>query len=226
MASDKGHYNGKKYNSRPMEGITKDSRYKDNALDEDLSWYVVVKGKKNNISPSPTQLQTHSASLPHPPPTHTSKFPAVRYPQEAPGATRALTHQWKDQQASQLTRNQDKPADLGKKLGLSPLNKMVPIATKSLSSVVNKMTVLSRWESPLEKQPKSCSQMCGDSNLVATSRSEMRFSGCPTVCFKLKQQTNIDNLISVEHFNIEWRAPNSKEIDYIRPHMLGKDWRQ
>ena len=49
----------------------------------------------------------------------------------------------------------------------------------------------------------------------------MRYSGCPTIRFKLKQQINIDDLISVEHFNIERRAPNSEEIDYISCKILG-----
>ena len=49
----------------------------------------------------------------------------------------------------------------------------------------------------------------------------MRYSGCPIVKFKLKNQTNIDDLRSVEHFNLERRPSNTNEIDIICCKVLG-----
>ena len=53
MSNERGRGNGKKiYNSQPMEGASKDWRYDESNLDEDLSWSTVVQGKKN---PQPPQ---------------------------------------------------------------------------------------------------------------------------------------------------------------------------
>ena len=49
----------------------------------------------------------------------------------------------------------------------------------------------------------------------------MQYSGCPIVKYKLKQQTNIDDLISVEYFNLERRSPNTNRIDIIQCRILG-----
>ena len=49
----------------------------------------------------------------------------------------------------------------------------------------------------------------------------MQYSGCPIVKYKLKQQTNIDDLISVEYFNLERRSPNTNRIDVIQCRILG-----
>ena len=49
----------------------------------------------------------------------------------------------------------------------------------------------------------------------------MRYSGCPILKFKLKQQTNIDALTNVEYFNLERKTQNSDRIDYIQCRVLG-----
>ena len=49
----------------------------------------------------------------------------------------------------------------------------------------------------------------------------MRYSGCPTIRFKLKEQTNIDDVINVKYFTMETKAQNSHEIDYIRCKIIG-----
>ena len=47
MSNERGGGNGKKiYNSQPMEGASKDWRYDESNLDEDLSWSTVVQGKE------------------------------------------------------------------------------------------------------------------------------------------------------------------------------------
>ena len=48
-----------------------------------------------------------------------------------------------------------------------------------------------------------------------------RFSGCPTVRFKLKHQINLDDLMSVEYFNLERRAPNNRDMDLIACRIMG-----
>ena len=50
---------------------------------------------------------------------------------------------------------------------------------------------------------------------------KMEFSGCPIIKFKMKQQTYIDDLISVEHFILERKAATSDRIDYIQCRVLG-----
>ena len=49
----------------------------------------------------------------------------------------------------------------------------------------------------------------------------MMYSGCPIVKYKLKQQTNIDDLISVEYFNLERSSPNIDRVDIIQCRILG-----
>ena len=49
----------------------------------------------------------------------------------------------------------------------------------------------------------------------------MRFSGCPILKFKLKQQTNLDDLASVEYFNLERKTSNPERIDYLQCKVLG-----
>ena len=49
----------------------------------------------------------------------------------------------------------------------------------------------------------------------------MRYSGCPMIKFKLKEQTNVDDLARVEYFNLERKALNSGRVDYIGSRVMG-----
>ena len=48
-----------------------------------------------------------------------------------------------------------------------------------------------------------------------------RFSGCPVVRLKLKHQINLDDLMSVEYFNLERPAPNNRDTDLIACRIMG-----
>ena len=48
-----------------------------------------------------------------------------------------------------------------------------------------------------------------------------RYNGCSVVRLKLKQQINLDDLMSVEFFNLERRAPNNQDIDIISCRIMG-----
>ena len=48
-----------------------------------------------------------------------------------------------------------------------------------------------------------------------------RYNGCPVIKFKLKNQINLDDLLSVEYFNLERQSPNNRDTDYIGCRIMG-----
>ena len=225
MASEtgRGGRGGKKrYNSQPMEGSNKDSRYDENIIDEDLSWSTVVNGRKNQTAAVPTSnsfnLLTTSNSYPDK--TMRSSSVSSRGSRGNRGNGGAIPDR-RSYNRTQTSANEDKPTDLGENtrfftpLENGPFRDEIVVECQKLNDHPFKGTITFKEATDI----MFTTVMGFDFGDLYSVR--MRYSGCPTVRFKLKQPINIDDLISVEHFNIERKAPNSNKIDFISCKILG-----
>ena len=212
----------KRYNSQPMEGSSKDSRYDENIIDEDLSWSTVVNGRKNQTQtasiPTSNSFNLLTTSSSYPDKTMRSNSISSRGSRGNRGASHQDRRSFNPAQAS---ANDDRPRDLGESTRFvtpeqsGPYRDEIVVECQKLNDRPFKGTITFR-----EATDVMFTRVMGFEYGELYS-VRMRYSGCPTVRFKLKQQINIDDLISVEHFNIERRAPNSEEIDYISCKILG-----
>ena len=103
---------------------------------------------------------------------------------------------------TQTSANEDKPTDLGENtrfftpLENGPFRDEIVVECQKLNDHPFKGTITFKEATDI----MFTTVMGFDFGDLYSVR--MRYSGCPTVRFKLKQPINIDDLISVEHFNI------------------------
>ena len=227
MTSEAGRGRGgkKRYNSQPMEGANKDSRH-DTELDEDLSWSTVVNGRRT--APTATSNTFAVLTQPNSYPDRTMRSGSVvsrgTQGSRGRGRGRGQHYQTSSTQAYEQPTDQDQT---GRRTDMGERTKFVtapPNGHMRDEFTVECQTLNERpFKGSLtfeEARVTVFHEILGfDINSLYSMR--MEFSGCPIIKFKLRQQTNIDDLISVEHFVLERNAPASDRIDYIQCRVLG-----
>jgi hypothetical protein len=97
-----------------MEGSSKDSRYDENIIDEDLSWSTVVNGRKNQTQtaaiPTSNSFNLLTTSSSYPDKTMRSNSVSSRGSRGNRGASHQDRRSFNPAQAS---ANDDRPRDLG-----------------------------------------------------------------------------------------------------------------
>ena len=224
MASGTRRGGKKRYNSQPMEGSNKDARQDG---DDGPSWSTIVNGKKTTPTPTPTPVSNtfYLLSQPNSYPDETMRGGSISSRGSARGAPRGAprgaTFRSLSQQRYQQPPPQDRPSDLGENTRFftpvqnGPLRDEIVVECRTLNDRPFRGSITFK-----EATEFMFTEVMGF-QFADLYSVRMRFSGCPTVRFKLKDQTNIDDLRSVEHFNLERRAQNSNEIDYIACKILG-----
>ena len=212
----------KRYNSQPLEGANKDTRYE---IDEDLSWSTVVSGRNQTTR---TSNRYDVLNNPNSYPDNTMRGSSVCSRGSARGAAGGSSRptfqpisQQQQQQQQHTQRSNNRPLDLGENTRFTtpaadgPLRDEIVVECQRLNDQPFKGTITFN-----EAVDTIFTDIMGFqfSDLYSV---RMRYSGCPVVRFKLKNQTNIDDLIGVEYFNLERKAPRSENIDYIACKILG-----
>ena len=221
MSNDRGRgISGKKRNySQPMEGASKDSR-----VDDDLSWSTVVQGKKS--SPITTSNSFGLLAEPDSYPDRTMRSGSIssrgsRGNRGNRGIPSTSIGRNQQQSRIQSNRREDRPADLGDNTRFvtpaqnGPFRDEIVVECQKINDRPFKGTIT------FTEATDSIFMAIMGFNFNDLYSVRMRFSGCPTIRYKLKEQTNIDDLINVEHFNLERRSQNPNETDYISCKILG-----
>ena len=228
MSNENGRGRGgkKRYNSQPMGGANKDSRSED-LMDDDLSWATVVNGRQTAPTPTPVSNAFSLLNQPNSFPDKTMRSDSISSRTSARGSTRGggrgsfrTQQQLRQHQQSQQQRPQ-RQSDLGDNTRFTtpgsegPLRDEIVVECQKLNDRPFKGTITFN-----EAVDSIFTEIMGF-QFADLYSVRMRFSGCPTVRFKLKTQTNVDDLIGVEFFNLERRAPGSNNVDYISCKILG-----
>ena len=243
MSNGRGNPGKKRYNSQPMEGANKDSRNDEG--DQDMSWTAVVNGKKS----IPT-FTTNSFSLlgqPNSYPDKTMRSASIcsrgsrgsGRPSAVPTRGRGSTqyqNQLAQSESSRLTdrggrgtahtqrrieRNPDRPTDLGENTRFvtpapdGAMRDEIVVECKTINGLPFRGTITFK-----EAREVMFNEIMGFS-LSDLYSVRFRYNGCPVVRLKLKQQFNLDDLMSVEFFNLERQAPNNQDIDIISCRIMG-----
>ena len=226
MASEvgRGGRGGKKrYNSQPMEGANKDSRHEEEQ-DEDLSWSTVVNGRRTAPTTTSNTFAILTQPNSYPDRTMRSSSVASRGTQGSRGRGRGQPYQTSSARADEQLTDQDQAGrrtDRGDrtKFVTAPANGQMrdefTVECQTLNDRPFKGTLTFE-----EARVTIFHEILGF-EINSLYSMKMEFSGCPIIKFKMKQQTNIDDLISVEHFILERKAATSDRIDYIQCRVLG-----
>ena len=224
MSTGRGNGNGKKrHNSQPMEGANKDARQ-----DEDLSWATVVNGSQNHARstiPISNSFNLLATSDSYPDKTMRSGSITSRGSRGSRGYGGNRSSYAQPNRGGNRTnadsRREDRPADLGENTRFvtpeqsGPYRDEIVIECQKINDRPFKGTITFN-----EAADRIFVETLGF-KFEDLYSVRMRYSGCPTVRFKLKEQTNIDDLRSVEHFMLERKAQNSNEVDYISCKIIG-----
>ena len=225
MASETGRGGKKRYNSQPMEGANKDSR-----CDDDLSWSTVVQGKTNNPPPISTSNSFNllTTSMSYPDRSMRSGSVTSRGSGRSRGNRTNATprheqqsqRQDRQQQLQQDSR-QNRPLDLGDRTRFvtpeqtGPFRDEIVVECQKINDQPFKGTIT------FTEATESIFMAIMGFNYNDLYSVRFRFSGCPTIRFKLKEQTNIDDLHSVEHFVLERKSQRPNEMDHISCKIQG-----
>ena len=223
----------KRYNSQPMESSNKDARQDRPSLEEPRSdmmnsqdtsgpsWSTVTtreRGRGGVQSANRFELLSQANSYPD----RTMRSASITSRAGSTRSTRGRGTFYTQIQPNQSQNNRpDRPFDLGENTRFvtprseGALRDEITIECQTLNGRPFKGTLTFN-----EAVDSIFVEILGFSfdDLYSV---RMRYSGCPIVKFKLKNQTNIDDLRSVEHFNLERRPSNTNEIDIICCKVLG-----
>ena len=217
----------KRHNSQPLEGTSKDARSEqrevsDDPQADDTQTWSQVAGRGRGRGGLQTFNRFGLLSQANSYPDRTMRSASISSRAGSTRSTRGRgTFQSHTQQTQSRMDRPDRPADLGENTRFvtpeqnGPIRDEIVVECRTLNDRPFKGTVTFR-----EATDVIFTEVMGF-QLRDLYSVRMKYSGCPTVRFKLKEQTNIDDLRSVEHFNFERRAPNSNEIDYIACKILG-----
>ena len=220
----------KRHNSQPLEGTSKDARSEqrevsnDPQADDTQTWSQVAgRGRGRGGLQTFNRFGLLSQANSYPDRTMRSASISSRA-----GSTRSTRGRGTFQPRTQQTQSQidrpdrpDRPSDLGENTRFvtpaqnGPFRDEIVVECQTLNDRPFKGTITFR-----EATEIMFTEIMGF-QFADLYSVRMRFSGCPTVRFKLKEQVNIDDLRSVEHFNLERKAQNSRDIDFIACKILG-----
>ena len=183
-----------------IEGSNKDARQDG---DDGPSWSTIVNGKKTTPTPTPTPVSNtfHLLSQPNSYPDESMRGGSISSRGSARGAPRGAprggSFRSLSQQRFQQPPPQDRPSDLGENTRFftpvqnGPLRDEIVVECRTLNDRPFRGSITFK-----EVTEFMFTEVMGF-QFADLYSVRMRFSGCPTVRFKLKDQTNIDDLRSV-----------------------------
>ena len=204
----------KRHNSQPLEGTSKDARSEqrevpDDPQADDTQTWSQVAGRGRGRGGLQTFNRFGLLSQANSYPDRTMRSASISSRAGSTRSTRGRgTFQSHTQQTQSRMDRPDRPADLGENTRFvtpeqnGPIRDEIVVECRTLNDRPFKGTVTFR-----EATDVIFTEVMGF-QLRDLYSVRMKYSGCPTIRFKLKEQTNIDDLRSVEHFNFERRAPN------------------
>ena len=223
MSFDRG--GKKRHNSQPMEGANKDARQEQ---DDDLSWSTVVNGRRTTPTTTSNTFSILAHPNSYPDRTMRSSSVASRGSQGSRGRGRGQFSQTSSNRAridqtDQLTNHEqtDRRTDMGDrtKFVTPPANGQMRDEFTVECQTLNERPF--KGSLTFEEARVTIFHEILGFEINALYSMRMEYSGCPVIKFKLKQQTNIDDLVNVEYFNLERRAETSERVDYIQCRVLG-----
>ena len=205
----------KRHSSEQLSGVNKDSRVD---VTDDNSWSTVVSGRRTSPATTSNSFSLLANANSYPDRTMRSNSITSRGSGRGRGRGPSLT---RPESQAQQQDERDIPRDLGEDTRFvtpeprGQFRDEITVECQKINDEPFRGTITFK-----EATETIFTQIMGF-DLSDLYSLRMRYSGCPLIKFKLKQQINIDDLISVQNFNLERKAPNSVDTDFISCKIMG-----